>query len=232
MNYLKEINSLYDRLETNPLSAHAIALWHALMATANKAGWVSKFTVAISTLEAKTSLNKKAIERARNELSQKGYIEWNKRNGNQSAEYSIISLCDKKDIDIVAQSVSQDIPQSVAINKLKETKEKEIIKEKVTLLNGEEKIISKRLSPFLTEMLSDTYMIECLCMNNHLEPDILKNYIKQFFVLRSDENNQEIQVINDAQSYFSRWLRYEIEKGKKDAEKLQEKPKQIYVIPD
>ncbi|WP_051290795.1 DUF4373 domain-containing protein [Dysgonomonas capnocytophagoides] len=120
---------------------------------------------------------------------------------------------------IIGELFPPETPQS----KVKESKEeKEIIKEKVTLLNGEEKIISKRLSPFLTEMLSDTYMIECLCMNNHLEPDILKNYIKQFFVLRSDENNQEIQVINDAQSYFSRWLRYEIEKENKH--KPNEKP--------
>lgn len=134
MNYLKEINSLYDKLETNPLSAHAITLWHALMATANKAGWVSKFAVAISTLEAKTSLNKKAIERARNELAQKGYIGWNKRNGNLSAEYYINSLCDKKDVDFVPQSVAQDDPQSVAqpvaINKLNYTKKE--LKEKVS----------------------------------------------------------------------------------------------------
>lgn len=101
-------------------------------------------------------------------------------------------------------------------------KEKEIIKEKVILLNGEEKSISERLIPFLTEMLSDTISIERLCMNNHLKPDMLKDFIKQFFVLRSNENNQEIQVINDAQSYFSRWLSCELEKENKH--KPNEKP--------
>ena len=106
--------------------------------------------------------------------------------------------------------------------KEKEIKEKEIIKEKVILLNGEEKSISERLIPFLTEMLSDTISIERLCMNNHLKPDMLKDFIKQFFVLRSNENNQEIQVINDAQSYFSRWLSCELEKENKH--KPNEKP--------
>lgn len=103
-------------------------------------------------------------------------------------------------------------------------KEKEIIKEKVILLNGEEKLISGRLIPFLTEMLSDAISIERLCMNNHLKPDILKDFIKQFFVLRSNENNQEIQVINDAQSYFSRWLSCELEKGNKHKPNENEKP--------
>lgn len=130
MNYIQEINAFYDWLETNPLSGNAINLWHALMATANKAGWVNKFAVAISILEAKSGLNKKAVERARNELAQKGRVVWRSRNGNRSAEYSLISLCDKKGGQNVAQdvpqSVPQDVPQSVpqsgAINKLNETK--------------------------------------------------------------------------------------------------------------
>lgn len=97
-----------------------------------------------------------------------------------------------------------------------EIKEKEINKEKVILKNGQEKIISQHLMPFLTEMLSDDITIERICMNNHLMPDILKDYIKQFFVLRSNENNQEIQVLNDAQSYFARWLTCELQKNKQD----------------
>lgn len=125
-------------------------------------------------------------------------------------------------------------PPETTQSKVKESKEeKEINKEKVILLNGEEKIISSRLSIFMNEMLSDEYMIERLCMNNHLQPDILLDFIKQFFVLRSNENNQEIQVIGDAQSYFSRWLICEIEKSKKDEKKLQaERSKQIYIVPD
>ena len=119
MNYIAEINAFYDWLETNPISYQAINLWHALMATANKAGWTSRFQVAISTLELKTGLtNRKAVERARNELAQRGRITWRSRPGNQSAEYSIISLCDKYTPSFVAQPVAQP----VAINKLNETK--------------------------------------------------------------------------------------------------------------
>lgn len=126
MNYIGEINSFYDRLETNPLSTSAIALWFALMAIANKANWIDTFAVAISVLEVKTSLKKKSIERARNELKQKGLIEWRSRSGNQSAEYSLFSLCVKNNPQSVPQPVpqyvSQSVPQPVAINKLNNTK--------------------------------------------------------------------------------------------------------------
>ena len=126
MNYIGEINSFYDRLETNPLSTSAIALWFALMAIANKANWIDTFAVAISVLEVKTSLKKKSIERARNELKQKGLIEWRSRSGNQSAEYSLFSLCVKNNPQSVSQPVpqyvSQTVPQPVAINKQNNTK--------------------------------------------------------------------------------------------------------------
>ena len=87
MNYIKEINSFYDWLETNTLSDSAIVLWHALMHVNNKAKWITEFAVAISTLETKTGLKKDSIIRARNRLQQAGRIEFKSRTGQQSALY-------------------------------------------------------------------------------------------------------------------------------------------------
>jgi len=137
VNYLKQINAFYDWLETNSMSASCISLWHALMAINNKAGWTKEFTVAISTLEAKTGLGRKTIVRCRNTLEQKGLIEWKARKGNQSAVYSLKTLYGKNDpqdvlqgkndpqsvLRDVSQTVSQHVPQSVPINKLNETKQ-------------------------------------------------------------------------------------------------------------
>ena len=92
MNYIKELNAFYDWLETNPLSTSAIALWHALMHINNKAGWTEEFGVAVSVLCIKTGLADRTIRDARNELKQKGRIDWNSRKGNQSAIYKIIPL--------------------------------------------------------------------------------------------------------------------------------------------
>ncbi|ATW24137.1 DnaD domain-containing protein [Candidatus Formimonas warabiya] len=90
MNYIKEINAFYDWLETNSISDSCIVLWHALMHICNKAGWVTEFAVAISTLETKTGLKKDAIIRARQRLQQSGRIIFKSRSGQQSALYIII----------------------------------------------------------------------------------------------------------------------------------------------
>ena len=150
MNYIRQLNAFYDWLETNPLNHQCIVLWHALMHTNSKAGWQKEFTVAVITLELKTGLNRRAIERARNKLEQLGLIRWRKRSGSQSAVYEMIPLTEKfvrqndgdsvaqtdaqnvvrqNEVDFVAQSDvqrdvqsdAQTVVQSVAINKLNET---------------------------------------------------------------------------------------------------------------
>ncbi len=92
MNYIKEINAFYDWLETNSMSTSAIALWHALMHMCNKTGWAREFAVATSVLSVKTGLSPRTISNARNELKQKGRIDWRSRKGNQSAMYKLMPL--------------------------------------------------------------------------------------------------------------------------------------------
>ncbi|PXV61203.1 hypothetical protein CLV62_12536 [Dysgonomonas alginatilytica] len=90
MNYIREINSFYDWLETNPVSKSVIALWNALMHINNKTNWTQSFEVAISTLEFKTGFKRSELCEARNVLAQKGRITWKSRGGNLSAVYNII----------------------------------------------------------------------------------------------------------------------------------------------
>lgn len=92
MNYIKEINSFYQRQETNPLSSSAANLWHTLMHVNNRAGWKNKFTVAISVLCCKANLTNSTFKRARTELRDKGYIRYESQRGNRSAIYRIVSL--------------------------------------------------------------------------------------------------------------------------------------------
>lgn len=95
---------------------------------------------------------------------------------------------------------------------------KEIYKEKdLTIeLHGQKKMILPHLFGFMQKMLSDQISIERLCMNHHLKPEELETYIKKFFVLRSDENNTEIETLSKAQLYFGRWLNTEIYKQPKN----------------
>ncbi|MEN6567161.1 MAG: DnaD domain protein [Veillonellales bacterium] len=133
MNYLTEINSFYDWLETNSISDSGIVLWHALMHICNKAGWITEFAVAISTLETKTGLKKGAIIRARQRLQQAGRIDFKSRAGQQSAIYTIIpfndSLCSIKERKVERKpdtnwnaNRTQSGTQTGPIIKLNETK--------------------------------------------------------------------------------------------------------------
>ncbi|WP_010276513.1 helix-turn-helix domain-containing protein [Paenibacillus senegalensis] len=93
MNYIKEINAFYDWLESNPLPSEAIALWHALMSICNKAGWLSEFTVANSTLQAKAGLSRKQLDRWRSNLMEYGRITYQKSNKvNEAGKYTLISF--------------------------------------------------------------------------------------------------------------------------------------------
>lgn len=128
MNYIKEINSFYDWLETNSVSDSAITLWHALMHINNKAGWKVEFTVASSVLCLKSGLSQSSFKRARNILKQSGRIEWRERKGNQSAIYNLISFAVQYEPQTAPQSepqtAPQTAPQSEPINKLNINKTK------------------------------------------------------------------------------------------------------------
>ena len=111
MNYLAELKAFYDRLELNPQPNTVIALWHALMSIANKAGWPDTFTVASSVLGLRSGLNASALKRARNKLATDGFIDWKPRGGNQSAQYHIKSLVVQNRHEFEPQYEPQSEPQ-------------------------------------------------------------------------------------------------------------------------
>ena len=126
MNYLAELKAVYDTLAINSLSSPDIALWYALMSIANRSGWKTEFTVALSVLAFYSGSNESTVKRSRNKLTQCGYITWRSRNGNQSALYHINSLvvhCEPQTVSQSGlQSEPQTVPQSVPINKTKQNK--------------------------------------------------------------------------------------------------------------
>lgn len=184
MNYLAEIKAFYDRLELNPQPNTAIALWHALMSIANKAGWPDTFTVAQSVLGLRSGLNASAIKRARNKLATDGFIEWKARGGNQAAQYRLISLVvqneGKNEPQFEPQSEPQvepqSEPQSEPINKTK-TKTKTDIS------------LSARVDEFLSvyprkgnRHLTEINFVTCLMTRQVTEEQLIdaaKNYAER-----------------------------------------------------
>ena len=93
MNYMAELNAFDDWVDENEsLSPTARLLYIQLLQRCNKARWIQPFIVSLSRLAFKTGLSISGVQKARNQLKQYGLVDWKSRSGQQSAEYTIISL--------------------------------------------------------------------------------------------------------------------------------------------
>lgn len=93
MNFIKQFNTFFENLLTEPLSSNAVYLYFTLFYINNKCNWKKEFTVANSTIMGLTSFDKNKLVRARNELKQKGYINYkNGKNQIQSGTYEILDF--------------------------------------------------------------------------------------------------------------------------------------------
>lgn len=149
MNYIKELNAFYDWLELNELSSSAINLWYALMHINNKAGWAETFTVAESVLSVKTGLTDRTIRKCRNELKQKGLIDFVSRKGGKPPIYKIVPFESEENISVDKKSpenisevhvtdhvtghVTDHVTDRSALIKLNKTKQNETKKEVIVI---------------------------------------------------------------------------------------------------
>lgn len=99
MNYLMQINTFYRILPNNSLSSNAQCLYWYLLFKNNELGWIKEFSIANSIVSGYTELNIASLQRARNELIQKNYINYKKGKAGRAGNYSIIRLYDQNSID-------------------------------------------------------------------------------------------------------------------------------------
>jgi DnaD/phage-associated family protein len=92
MNYLRELNAFRDWVLLNRLSTGEVALWYSLMSINNVAGWIDWFSVPNQTLQLMTGLSRQGLDKARNQLVQKGLIEYQKGRSNRAGKYRMISF--------------------------------------------------------------------------------------------------------------------------------------------
>lgn len=90
MNYIKQLNGFFDSLLMNPLSATAQTLYVHLLDINNRCGWKERFPVANIVLQSRAMLSRQQLDRARNELKQKGYIDYEKGTTRKSGTYLIV----------------------------------------------------------------------------------------------------------------------------------------------
>ncbi|WP_077616910.1 DnaD domain-containing protein [Caenibacillus caldisaponilyticus] len=92
MNYIKELNAFRDYVLQNDLSTGEIALWHTLMLINNMSGWKEWFSAPNPTLQQMTGLSKSGLDKIRNQLCQKGLIEYQKGKKKHAGLYRMVPL--------------------------------------------------------------------------------------------------------------------------------------------
>ena len=110
MDYIKQLNAFWRLLPNNPLSSNAVCLYVYLLSKDNEFGWKKEFMVPNLIICGSIGLSRQALDRARNELIQKGYIRYKKGISNQAGKYVIVCFDTQKSlsVDFVTQNDTQD----------------------------------------------------------------------------------------------------------------------------
>lgn len=219
MNYIKEINAFYDWLEINELSASAVNLWFALMHINNKAGWAGTFTVAESVLSVKTQLTGRTVRSARNELKQRGRIDFKSRTGGRAPIYTMISfeINNSTEInsvvnvrDYVRGRAEDTVKGHATLNKLNKTKQNNEKEDNV--FQFYEKNGFGTLSPFIREEIEywydnssfeETDSIILLAMKLAVENNVKSwSYVNRILENWSKFN---LKTLNDIDAYLKQY---------------------------
>ena len=123
MNLFAIMEAIYVKQLLNPGSSGQLALMWALVYVANKCRWKEWFTVPSITLMNLTGLSRQGILKARNQLRQRGLIDYRER-GTKASTYRLTIL------DTMSNSVQAGLQDSVQdssayINTNTKTKEEE-----------------------------------------------------------------------------------------------------------
>lgn len=131
MNYIAEINSFWDSIAINPLSTGQVTLWFALMHINNKCNWIEWFTVPNQVLSVHTGLSRSGILKARNELKQRGLIDFKER-GTKATAYKMVTMSNstQDSMQDSTQNSVQNSDQDSAQNSNTLNKQKQKLKQK------------------------------------------------------------------------------------------------------
>ena len=96
-DFIRQFNAFAD-LSIGDLDVNAFAVYVRLFAANNKAGRVEWFSMTNERLMAETGINEKPIIRAKNELIQKGFIEYRKGKKGSPSKYKLTVLYDENSL--------------------------------------------------------------------------------------------------------------------------------------
>lgn len=108
MNYIAQINAFWDSATTNPLSTGQVSLYFALLHVCNRSNWTEWFAAPNQVLSVLTGLSRSGILKARNELKQRGLIDFQEK-ATKATRYKItIANSTQVSTQIGVQNSTQD----------------------------------------------------------------------------------------------------------------------------
>lgn len=91
MGFITEFRFFHRLQPVRPVSAHAQALWHYLFYRANGAFWQFPLQLQLNELAGALRLSRSAVQRARGELCDAGYLLYEHDPGTRTVKYYLIS---------------------------------------------------------------------------------------------------------------------------------------------
>lgn len=111
MNYITIINAFWDLATTNPLSTGQVSLYFALLHVCNRSNWTEWFQAPNQVLSVLTGLSRSGILKARNELKQKGLIDFKER-GTRATLYKLIIANSKQESKQAERTIANSTQDS------------------------------------------------------------------------------------------------------------------------
>ena len=99
MNYIAIINSFWDSATTNPLSTGQVSLYFALLHICNRSNWTEWFAAPNQVLSVLTGLSRSGILKARNELKQRGLIDFREK-GTKATLYKVLTIANSTQVGV------------------------------------------------------------------------------------------------------------------------------------
>lgn len=120
MDYIKQLEAFYSKLNYNPLSSNAMTVFQAILYIAYQAKRTDELSIANTRLMSMCNLTLKQFQTARNELITKIYIAYKKgRNQNEAPKYCVIRLYELETSSQgkplgIAEGIAQGKPEGTA----------------------------------------------------------------------------------------------------------------------
>ncbi len=170
MNYIALINAFWDSATTNPLSTGQVSLYFALLHVCNRSNWTEWFQAPNQVLSVLTGMSRSGILKARNELKQRGLIDFRER-GTKATAYCI-TIANSTQVGVqdgVQNSVRNGVQDGVQkSNTLNKQKQKQNLEKKDTNVSKEK----PRFSPPSVEEVA-TY---CRERKNGIDPQTFVDF--------------------------------------------------------